>query len=46
MYSMLTTVNNLVLHILKLLRVDLKRSHHKRKQFFLNYVTDVNNLLW
>ena len=30
MYSTVTTVNHTVLNILKLLRVDLKHSHHKK----------------
>ena len=32
MYSMVTTVNNTVLYIWKLL-IDLKSSHHKEKKF-------------
>ena len=43
MYSSVTIVNNTVLHIWKLLRVDLKSSHHKKKILLkLGMVTDTN----
>ena len=35
MYNMPTLVNTAVWHILKLLRVDPKSSHHKELQIFL-----------
>ena len=36
-FGMVAIVNNTVLYILKLLRVDIKSSHHKKK-FVINYV--------
>ena len=42
LYSMVTIVINTVLHIWKLLRVDLKSSHDKKNDVELCMVTDVN----
>ena len=36
MYSMVTIVNNTVVYIWKLLKIDLKSSHHEKKNY--NYV--------
>ena len=40
MYSMVTVFNNTVLYIGKLLRVDLKSSHHEKKH--VTMCDDVN----
>ena len=37
MYSMVTVVNTTILYVWKLLRVDLKSSHHKKKITAMGY---------
>lgn len=32
MYSMVNKVNNTVLYLIRFLRIDLKRSHHRKKK--------------
>ena len=38
MYRVMIVANNIILYIRKVLRVDLKNSHHKEKKNFCNYV--------